>query len=141
VIRAHRDAVLALLAPLTTDPAVGFTVAVGALDDAGKPALDPVPPVTPYAVLRIRSRMTSDRLVPWHGRFDATVYLTHCGRTEDEAAWAQERTRALLLDAVPAVTGRVCAPLAMLDSQPIHTDRDVSPPLFYGVDVYTVYST
>jgi hypothetical protein len=140
VIRSHLDAVAALLAPLKSAPA-NMPVYVGSVDGDDAALTDLPPAHTPYVVVRSDTMpITSDRLAPWSQRLDGRVYIQAVGADWREAAWALEATRALLSDVAPAVTGRSVAALALEGGQPIEADRDVTPPLFMGVDVYRLMS-
>lgn len=140
MLRAHLAAVRVLLEPLTAPPS-STPVIVGDLDDAGKASTAGVLPVTPYVMVRPDSfPMVSDRLAQWSANVNGRLYVTCVGGTVAEAQWAQERTRDLLLDKRPVVAGRSVAPLALVDGQPLQSDRDTTPPLLFVVDVYR-YST
>lgn len=134
MIRAHLAAVVGLL---TTGLPSTTGVHVGEVGSALE-ATDPAPPEsTPYVVVRTDTMpVTSDRLAQWSQRLDARFYVSCVGQTVREAQWAQEKTRALLLDVVPVVAGRTCGPLTGGDSSPVAIDRDVTPSLFVAVDVY-----
>jgi hypothetical protein len=139
VIRAHVAAVRALLAPLEASP-TSMPVFVAGLDDPHVP-LDPQQPSrTPYVVLRTDGLPTlrSERLAPWSNDVTGRLYVVCAGSSWDEAAWALEKTRGVLADVVPVVAGRSVAPLRLVDSSDIEADRDVSPPLWSGVDVYAL---
>jgi hypothetical protein len=140
VIRAHLDAVMALLASLTSAPTNMPVVrqSADALDQA--PVL-PGTRVTPYVVVRTDSMpMESRAIAQYSGNLHGLIYVTHVGESVKEAQWAQEKTRVLLLDKKPTVTGRSVGRLSLADSSPVQTDRDVQPPLIYVVDVYRLFS-
>ena len=140
MIRAHFDAISVLLDPIQSPP-TGLLVYTAALDDAWTPLDPPQPMQYPYAVMRSSGMpVTSDRLAQWSNRLDGLIYMTGVGLVYDQAAWVLEKIRSVLLDAVPVVSGRSVAPLALVDSSTIEADRDVSPPLFHGVDVYRLFS-
>lgn len=140
MIRAHLDAVSELLAPLQSAP-TNLLVVLAGLDDAWT-ALDPQQPQRlPYVVVRTTGMpVTSDRLAQWSNRLDGRIYVTCVGAVWDSAAWAMEKTRGVLLDAVPTVAGRSVAPLALVDSSDIAADRDASPPVWVGTDIYRLMS-
>lgn len=138
MIRTHLAAVVALLA---TRPA-SLHLWVPTLDDAGQVPSANTPPDTPYVVVRPDGMpLSSDRLAQWSTVLNGRIYVTHVGATQDEVLWAMEQTRALLLDAYPVVSGRSVSPLAIVASGPIEADRDVSPPVLVGVDIYRLFST
>lgn len=139
-VRAHVDAVMALLASLPNAPTSMPVLrqSADAIDQA--PAL-PASRVTPYVVVRTDSMpMESGRLAQYSGNLRGLVYVTHVGESAKEAQWAQEKTRVLLLDKKPVVSGRSVGRLSMTDSSPVLADRDVQPPLIYVVDVYSLFS-
>ena len=141
MIRAHLDAVLALLAPLTVPPA-SMLVRDGTVDDESHPVTATAPPATPYVVVSTDSMpMRGDRLADWSSILDGLLYVTCVGSDRREAQWAQEKTRALLLDVRPTVAGRSCWSLKLVDGDPMRPDRDVTPPVLVAVDVYRLAST
>lgn len=138
-IRAHLAAVTALLQPLTVAP-TNLAVDVAGVDDEAAPPTGGQP-ATPYVVVTPDGLpQVSDRLAGWSANIVGTIYVRHVGATWAEAAWAQEKTRARLLDQVPTVAGRSVAPLRMFDTEPVRVDRDEPTPLFYAVDVYRLWS-
>lgn len=140
MIRVHVQAFRALLAPLEAAP-TGLLVVMAALDGEDVALTPQQPARTPYVVVRVGGfGQDSDRLAPWSQAVDGRLFVAHAGATWDEAAWAVEHTRSVLLDVVPTVTGRSCAPLALVDSSPIAADRDASPPLFETTDLYAFRS-
>lgn len=137
MIRDHLAAVVALLE--ASVPAT-CTVHVGDVGGALEGESDPAP-ATPYLVVHTDTMpVTSDRLGQWSNRLDARFYVKAVGATWREAAWGLEHARAALLDVTPTVPGRTCGPLHLGDGQPVDKDRDVTPALFYGVDVYRLMS-
>jgi hypothetical protein len=140
MIRAHLDAFVALLAPLTSAP-TSMPVVVGSADAVNQAPALPADRVTPFVVVRSDNMpVTSGRLAQYSGNLLGRVYVTCVGKTVREAQWAQEKTRALLIDKKPVVTGRSVARLKLADSSPTQTDRDVQPPLVYAVDMYELFS-
>lgn len=140
MIRAHLNAVLALLAPLSASP-TDTPIYTGSADAQDQAPILPAARVTPYVVVRTDNMpVTSGRLAQYSGNLTGRFYVTCIGKTVEEAQWAQEKTRALLVDKRPVVTGRSVGRLSLTDSSPVETDRDVQPPLVYAVDVYTVFS-
>lgn len=136
MIRAHLDAVTALLVAALPVSCTVHSGEVSGLDEAQAPA-----PATPYVVVRTDSgRMASDRLAQWSHRLDLRLYVTGVGATQREALWAIEKCRSALLDARPVVTGRACSPMRMGDSSPVTVDRDVTPHLHVAVDVWDLTS-
>lgn len=65
-------------------------------------------------------------------------YIVHTvATTPEQAKWTRERVLTAVLDVTPVVTGWRCHRINFVTSQPLATDRDVSPPLYYCVDVYS----
>ncbi len=137
MIRAHLTGFLGLLTPLAGNP----PVLTGSADAQDQAPILPTDRTTPYVVVRTDNMpMTSDRIAQASTHLTGRFYVTHVGKTVQEVQWAQEKTRALLVDKRPTVTGRSVGRLSMTDSSPVQTDRDVQPPLVYAVDVYTCFS-
>lgn len=144
MIRAHFDAVVALLAPLKAAPS-NTPILVGGADSIDQAPVLPAARVTPYVVVRPDSMpQESDRLAPFSGNLNGRIYVTCIGADVREVQWAQERTRALLVDKRPSVTvasvARSVAPLSLEGGSPVAIDRDVTPHLYYAVDVYRLFS-
>jgi hypothetical protein len=140
VIRAHLDAVMALLAPLSAAP-TNTPVIKGSPDSLDQAPQLPASRVTPFVVVRPDSMpMASGRLGQYSGNLNGRIYVTCVGANTDEAQWAQEKTRALLLDKRPTVAGRSVGRMGMDDSSLMQRDPDVTPPLFFVVDIYRLFS-
>jgi hypothetical protein len=141
VIQEHVAAVKLLLDAVASDSTGALITYIGAPDSEAY-QLPSTPPRTPYVVLRTDSMpLESDRLAQYSSALNGRVYIVGVGSTWDEAAWALDKTRGVLLDVVPVVAGRSVAPLALVGSSPIEADGDVIPPLFSGVDIYRLFST
>jgi hypothetical protein len=139
-VRAHLDAFVALLSPLTGAPS-SMRVVVGATDAEDQAPALPADRQTPFVVVRPDSMpMESDRLGVHSANLNGRVYVTCVGSTVKEAQWAQEKTRALLVDKKPTVAGRSVGRLQIDIGSPLQVDRDVTPPLFFVVDVYRYFS-
>jgi hypothetical protein len=138
VILDHLTAVTDRLEVLTTG-ATDMAVHVVSVDPAGTAPTGGTP-VTPYVVLEPSLPTETDRLAGGATNLAGVLYVRCVGRTWHEAAFAQERTRALLSDWRPTVPGRGCAPLRLFDSQPARVDRDEPEQLIYAVDVYRIFS-
>jgi hypothetical protein len=63
------------------------------------------------------------------------------GTTPDQAQFVADRVFTQLLDWTPSVAGRVCRRMRHEASEPVQIDADVTPPLFYAVDVFEVTSS
>jgi hypothetical protein len=140
LIRAHLDAFVALLASLTGSP-TNMPVLTGSADAQNQAPVLPADRVTPFIVVRPDNMpVFSDRIAQHSANLLGRLYVTCVGKTVREAQWAQEKSRALLVDKRPVVTGRSVGRLKLTDSSPVQTDRDVQPPLVYAVDVYELFS-
>lgn len=64
-------------------------------------------------------------------------YVVHSVATSPEQAkWTRERVLERVLDVTPTVAGWNSRRIRFVTSQPLQKDDDVSPPLWYMVDVY-----
>jgi hypothetical protein len=141
VIMEHFQAVSGLLAPLEAAP-TNLLVAISALDDVWTPQLPQQPERYPYVVVRPDSMpVFSDRLAQYSGNLLGRVYVTAVGEVVNQVLWALDKTRSVLVDAVPVIAGRSVSPLRLDGGQPVMADRDTTPPVFFGVDIYTLFTT
>lgn len=139
-VRAHFDATVALLDPLKGAPS-NTAVLVGGADAIDQAPVLPSARPTPYVVVRPDSLpQENDRLAPWSNNVNGRIYVTCVGKDVREVQWALEKTRALLLDRRPTVAGRSVGRLAMDGGSPLSIDRDVTPAVYYSVDVYRLFS-
>jgi hypothetical protein len=129
VIRAHVNAVKALIE--------GDVQMVGAVYVGGAPP----PPPDRYVVLYPDSGLPEDTGLDLDAdQVEMLLQATYVGTTVEQALWVAERVRARLVNATPTVAGRVCWPLSIQVSQPLRRDDDVTPPLYFAVDVYELRS-
>lgn len=138
-IRAHMTGVLALVTPLAAAP-TSLPVYSSALDDAAQPPTEGRPDSRWVVVDFDGLPAENDRLAGWSANINGLVYVRCFGDTVREVAWAQEKTRAVLLDVAPTITGRSVQPLRMYSAQRPTPDRDEPTPLFAAVDVYTLFT-
>ncbi|WP_143448010.1 hypothetical protein [Kineosporia sp. R_H_3] len=131
--------VLALVTPLAGSPTL-LPVFSSALDDAGQPPTSGRPDSRWVVVDFDGLPMANDRLGGYSANVDGLVYVRCFGDTVREVAWAQEKTRAVLLDVVPTIPGRSVQALRMYSAQRPTPDRDEPTPLFAAVDVYTLFT-
>lgn len=140
MIRAHLDAFVALITPLSSAP-TSMPVLTGSADAQNQAPALPADRVTPFIVVRTDNMpVFSDRIAQHSANLIGRFYVTCVGKTVREAQWAQEKSRALLVDKKPTVSGRSVGRLKLSDSSPTQTDRDVQPPLVFAVDVYEFFS-
>ncbi|MHB9004004.1 MAG: hypothetical protein ACYC6C_08055, partial [Coriobacteriia bacterium] len=124
MIRAHVDVVLARLR--------GDAVLAGATFD-GRVEGTPEAYCVVYAGGGVRK---SERLTGRSVFADFSFTIHSVGSTAEQARLVEERVLAQLVDWVPTVVGRNCRRMVHAVSRPVGMDNDVSPPLFYGVDVF-----
>lgn len=63
-------------------------------------------------------------------------YVVHSvATTPDQAKWVRERMMDRVLDATPDIAGWNCRRVQFVTSRPIAVDDDITPQLFYTVDV------
>lgn len=84
---------------------------------------------------------TAERFTGPQGTSSQSFTVHSVGTTPDQAQAIADRVFAQLLDWTPAVEGRVCRRMRHEASEPVQIDRDVTPPMFYGVDVFEVTSS
>lgn len=84
---------------------------------------------------------TAERFTGLQGTSSQSFTVHSVGTTPDQAQAIADRVFAQLLDWTPAVEGRVCRRMRHEASEPVQIDRDVTPPMFYGVDVFEVTSS
>lgn len=70
------------------------------------------------------------------------MQITSVGATVDQTEWARDKAAVALLDGAITVAGRAHAQPPVLEaSQPVRRDDDVTPPVFYAVDLYRLSTT
>lgn len=133
---SNADAAAAALALLRAD--VNLTVYDG---------LVPVDPTTgklptrPYVVIYAPvGRSTVYNLAGQSGALEASIQTTCVGDTAESCRIIGRRVKAVLLDVVPSVVGRVSFPIRHEDSRPIERDDDVQPPVLFAVDRWLTQS-
>lgn len=127
MVIAHAEAILSLLRSI---PHV--TVYDGSVPD--RPAL-------PYVVVWITPpRHESDRMTGDQLNADNVFQTTTSGLTPESVRIVVNNLHAALVDARVAVDGRNSQRIKHLTAQPIRPDQDVLPPLFYGVDQWSLFT-
>lgn len=101
----------------------------------------PTAPTLPYVLLWSSSGLRPVE-VPVAGSSDLTdtIGATAVAANADAVLIVQARVRGVLDGSHPAVTGRATW-LNLSDSQPVAVDRDVTPHVAYGVDMYRLITT
>lgn len=71
------------------------------------------------------------------------IQVTSVGTTQEQAEWVADKATNTLLARPCSVSipGRQLLFLALEHSEPVRRDTDVTPALFYGVDLFRVAST
>ena len=101
----------------------------------------PAKPSLPYAVLRFDSGVRErTAITATSNMVTTTVTCTAVGIDRGQSQGVAERVADALVDVRPTVAGRSCSPLEHVDSRPSQMDSEVSPPLFYAVDVFRFVS-
>lgn len=127
MVGAHAEAILSLLRSIPN-----VTVYDGIVPD--RPAL-------PYVVAWITPpRHESDRMTGDQLNADNVFQTTASGLTPESVRIVVGNLHRALVDARVAVEGRNSQRIKHLTSQPIRPDEDVSPPLFYGVDQWSLFT-
>lgn len=127
MIRAHRNAVLALLTGVP-----GLTVYDGIVPNV---------PALPYAVLWTSAPLRwSDRMCGVQGNAREMFATTAVGTTADQVGWVQEKIHAALVDVRVTVTGRSCERIQHVESAAMDIDYDVRPPVLTAVDSWVFAS-
>ena len=101
----------------------------------------PTTPTYPYVLLWSSSGIAPVE-VPVSGTTDLTdsIGATTVAMSADGVLIVQKNARAALDGTHPVVSGRVTW-LNLYDSLPVQVDRDVTPHVVYGVDMYRLIST
>lgn len=132
-IAAHRAAVKALLAPLTTIQ--GYPG--GQVSDE---------PPFPYWVLFMGTGIDDDtKLCGDPDELTLRFQVNSVGMTDDSAVVVVDKTRALLLGVRPVVAGWSCHPIRKVTDIPVRPDKDVTIPQtnlhpMFAVDSYILVS-
>lgn len=134
MIQEHAAVVLALLraAPPTSRPL--------AVHDGSVPSGAAPPYVVVYVADDDPELADSRPLTGASQRYVLWAYC-HCVGADQAAARAvSNRVRAALLDAAPAVAGRVCQPIRRVEGQPTQRDESTGVLVQDKVDVYRLES-
>lgn len=72
---------------------------------------------------------------------DTEYQVTSVGVTRAQAAFVADKARHALLEHSPIVAGRDVLLVEWSMGRPAERDDDVTPPLFYAIDIYTLTTT
>lgn len=133
MIQLHANAVLALLDADNASPAL---VVLDGLVPQGQSA--------PYVLVYFDDsdpELAESRPLTGASQRYVLRAICHSVAVNQKSSRAiSQRVRAALLDVVPTVTGRVCAPIRREDSQPTQRDETTGTALFDSVSVYRLES-
>lgn len=111
-------------------------------DGGGYPGGDSTAQFVPYVVVHCGVVLTIGGPVGDPFADTASEYqLTAVGETAAQARWAADKARGVILPARLAVPDRCVQLIEWGPSQPADRDDDVTPSLYYAIDVYTIHST
>lgn len=131
MIQAHAAAFLSLLradASLTVYPPV---------EPGGSDGIVPQGAEPPYVAVHVNVlRPAGDNLPNRSTRTVARAYCHSAGGNDVAARIVAQRVSAALLDVVPTIAGRVCAPIRHEDSRPPAPDETTGNTVIAQVDVY-----
>src|SRR4051812_40581511 len=121
-MRVHDDAFLALI---RSDAGLATTTFEGSVTNR---------PARYVSVFPRESRLV-ERFSGPHAVTDNEYIVHSVGPPPEQAKWAREHMLAKTLDVTPAVAGWRCRRIRFVTSQPLGTDFDTTPPLYFTVDV------
>ena len=128
------DAIIAALsaAPILTGD--GIRPAGG-----GFPADDPSQPFVPYAVVfQSITSLIDGPLDDPNADVVAEYQVTSIGVTRASASFIADKAKATLLNTPLTVPGRTVQLVEWVLGRPAERDDDVTPPLFYAIDIYSI---
>lgn len=98
----------------------------------------PNSPTLPYVVIYGNQGMPENASMADVSEWQHFTAQTTCVATSQLSARAlADRVQTALLDVRPTVAGRSSGQISKVSSQPVRVDNDVTPPLFYAVDVWS----
>lgn len=111
-------------------------------DGAGFPDDDTSQPFIPYVVLYPGIIPGIDGPVSDpYADTQSEYQVTAVGQTADQARWAADKARDILLTHPLTVPGRDVQLVGWSNGRPAQRDDDVTPPLHYAIDLYEIHST
>lgn len=121
-MRVHDDA---FLAAIQTDPGLATTTFEGTVTN--RPAR--------YVSVFPRESRSVGRFTGAHGILDNEYIVHSVGSTPEQAKWAREHMLAKTLDVTLSITGWNNRRVRFVTSQPLAKDDDVTPAIWFMVDV------
>lgn len=95
----------------------------------------------PYGVLYVGTTVMQGTLVQPREDGLHRVQVTSIGLDRAGAEWLRDQVRPILLDTTVDIDGYAVVYSALVTSMPVTRDTDVTPHLFYAVDVVNVFAT
>lgn len=89
----------------------------------------------PYGVLYVGTTLMQGTLVNPKEDGLHRVQVTSVGRTRESTEWLRDRVRPVLLNMTLEGDGVACVWTELVNSQPVIRDDDVTPAVFFAVDV------
>ena len=119
---------------------------LAALEDTGRPIGDGKKPpgqehLYPYAILYTGTTRMQGTLVDPHEDGLHRLQVTSVGMTRESAEHLRDLVRPILLDVTVAIDGYGVVWTELVTSQPVTRDDDVTPAVFYAVDVVNALIT
>ena len=117
-----------------------------ALADIGRPVGDAQKPtgqanLYPYAILYVSVTRLQGTLVDPHEDGLHRLQVTSVGLTRASVEHLRDQVRPVLLDKETVIDGHAVAWTELVTSQPVARDDDVTPAVFYAVDIVNVLVT
>lgn len=135
--------VVATSTPVTDALLVALRAIGRPVGDGVKPSSPNPPPVSfyPYAVLYSGTVSMQGTLVDPNEDGVHRAQVTSIGRDRAGAEWMRDQVRTVLLDRTLDIDGHAVVWSELVTSQPTRRDDDVSPPVFYCVDIVDLLVT
>lgn len=135
---------IAVSSPVTAAvlTALATVIPSSRIGDGVRPAAPTPAPASffPYAVVHSGTDRLDGNLLEAQEDGLHRIQITSVGKDRIGAEWLRDRVRLLLLDrASLTITGHAVVWTELVTSQPILRDDDVSPPLFYAVDIVHLF--
>lgn len=134
---------VAEVSPVTDALLIALRTTGKQIGDAIKPPSPNPPPTSfyPYAILYVGTPALDGNLLNPNEDGIHRAQVTSVAKDRRGAEWMRDRAREVLLDTDLDIEGHVIVWSELESSPPITRDDDVSPPLFYAVDIFRLYVT
>lgn len=119
---------------------------LAALEDLGRPIGDAQKPpgqphLYPYGILYVGTTRAQGTLVAPYEDGLHRLQVTSVGLSRASVEALRDLVRPVLLDKATSIDGYVVVSAELVTSQPVTRDDDVTPAVFYGIDVCNVLVT